>query len=54
MQEDADKAADAYEELFDVESELKEEVKNLLLTKNKYDSMVASFKEYLDLKYRSK
>jgi hypothetical protein len=54
MQEDADRAGDAYEDLFDVESELREEVKNLLLTKNKYDGMVSSFKEYLDLKYRSK
>jgi hypothetical protein len=54
MQEDADRAADAYEELFDVETELKEEVKNLLYTKNKYDCMVSSFKDYLDLKYRSK
>jgi hypothetical protein len=54
MQEDADRAADAYEELFYVENELKEELSNLLLTKKKYNCMVSSFKEYLDLKYRSK
>ena len=53
MQDDAYKANDAYEDLVDVENELLEEVKNLLRTKNKYDAMVTSFKEYLDLKYRS-
>jgi len=54
MQHDAYRANDAYEDLVDVENELKEEVNNLLTTKNKYDVMVTSFKEYLDLKYRSK
>ena len=53
MQENADRATDSYEELADVERELHDEVQLLWHTKVKIDGMVMSFKEYLDLKYRT-
>lgn len=52
FQEEADVATDLYEELVDVQRSMEEEISNSLLSKNKKDSYVDNYKEYLDMKYR--
>ena len=52
FQEEADVATDRYEELVDVHRSMEEEIANSLYLKNKKDSYVDNYKEYLDMKYR--
>ena len=52
FQEEADVATDLYEELVDVQRSMEEEISNSLLSKNKKNSYVDNYKEYLDMKYR--
>jgi hypothetical protein len=52
FQEEADIATDQYEELVDVQRSMEEEIGNSLYLKNKRDSYVDNYKEYLDMKYR--
>ena len=52
FQEEADVATDRYEELVDVQRSMEEEIGNSLYLKNKKESYVNNYKEYLDMKYR--
>lgn len=52
FQEEADVATDRYEELVDVQRSMEEEIGNSLYLKNKKESYVDNYKDYLNMKYR--
>ena len=53
MQDDAYYAASNYEELLDIKGTMSQGITDALIFKNKMETYVDMYKEYLDLKYRN-